>query len=107
MQGTAIPSRALWQMAVGAVLTVGLFINHFMITMEKKRVLWRIKINQIIVIALILFRCCQVIMNVVSRGFTPLMIEVTVGMLAIIPTLNVVVCIESRTDAYVPNNDRQ
>ena len=29
-----------------------------------------------------------------------IIIEVTVGMLAIIPTLNVVVCIECRNDGY-------
>lgn len=28
----SVPSRALWQMIVGAVLTVVLFFNHFMIT---------------------------------------------------------------------------
>lgn len=30
MLETTIPSRSLWQMIVGAVLTVGLFINHFL-----------------------------------------------------------------------------
>ena len=30
------------------------------------------------------------------------MIEITVGLLAIVPTLNVVACIESRTGVYIP-----
>ena len=30
------------------------------------------------------------------------MAEITIGLLAIIPTLNVIVCVESRTDAYIP-----
>ena len=47
---TTIPSRSLWQMLFGAVLTVGLFINHFMITRKKTRKLWRIQINQGIVL---------------------------------------------------------
>ena len=47
---TTIPIRSLWQMLFGAVLTVGLFINHFMITRKKTRKLWRIQINQGIVL---------------------------------------------------------
>lgn len=104
MLDTMIPSRSLWQMIVGAVLTVGLFINHFMITRKKTRKLWRIEVNQGIVFFLLLFRTYQVIENIASRGFTTLMIEITVGLLAIIPTLNVIACIESRTDSYVPEN---
>ncbi|MBR1431842.1 hypothetical protein [Ruminococcus sp.] len=102
MLDTTVPSRALWQMIVGAVLTVGLFINHFMITRKKTRKLWRIEINQCIVLLLLLFRTYQVIENIVSRGFTTLMAEITVGLLAIVPTLNVIACIESRTDTYIP-----
>ena len=99
---TTIPSRSLWQMLFGAVLTVGLFINHFMITRKKTRKLWRIQINQGIVFFLLLFRLFQVIENIASRGFTPLMVEISVGLLAIVPTLNVVACIESRTGVYIP-----
>lgn len=102
MLETTIPSRSLWQMIVGAVLTVGLFINHFLITRKKTRKLWRIEVNQCIVFILLLFRTYQVIENIASRGFTPLMIEITVGLLAIVPTLNVIACIESRTDSFVP-----
>ena len=104
MLDTMIPSRSLWQMIVGAVLTVGLFINHFMITRKRSRKLWRIEVNQGIVFFLLLFRTYQVIENIASRGFTPLMIEITVGLLAIVPTLNVIACIESRTESYVPEN---
>ena len=53
MLDTTVPSRTLWQMVVGAVLTVGLFINHFMITRKKTRTLWRIQINQGIVFFLL------------------------------------------------------
>ena len=94
----------IWQMIVGAVLTVSLFINHFMITRKRSRKLWRIEVNQGIVFFLLLFRTYQVIENIASRGFTPLMIEITVGLLAIVPTLNVIACIESRTESYVPEN---
>ena len=94
----------IWQMIVGAVLTVSLFINHFMITRKRSRKLWRIEVNQGIVFFLLLFRTYQVIENIASRGFTPLMIEITVGLLANVPTLNVIACIESRTESYVPEN---
>ena len=30
------------------------------------------------------------------------MVEITVGLLAIVPTLNVIACIELRTDTYIP-----
>lgn len=73
-----------------------------MITRKKTRKRWRIGINQGTVFFLMLFRLYQVIENIVSRGFTPLMVEITAGLLAIVPTLNVVACIESRTDAYRP-----
>ena len=104
MLDTTVPSRTLWQMIVGAVLTVSLFINHFMITRKRSRKFWRIEVNQGIVFFLLLFRTYQVIENIASRGFTPLMIEITVGLLAIVPTLNVIACIESRTESYVPEN---
>jgi hypothetical protein len=102
MLETSVPSRSLWQMVIGAVVTVGLFINHFMITRKKTRRLWRIQINQGIVVFLLLFRIFQVIENIAARGFTQLMIEITVGLLAIVPTVNVIACIESRTEAYMP-----
>jgi len=104
MLDTTVPSRTLWQMIVGAVFTVGLFINHFMIVRKKTRTLWRIQINQGIVFFLLLFRTWQVIENIAARGFTPLMIEITAGLLAIVPTLNVIACIESRTGSYVPES---
>ena len=102
MLDTSVPSRALWQLILGAVLMIGLFINHFMITRKKTRTLWRIQVNQGIVFFLLIFRTYQVIENIASRGFTPLMIEITAGLLAIVPTLNVIACIESRSGAYVP-----
>lgn len=97
---TEIPSRALWQMIIGSVLTLGLFLNHFMIVHKKRKTMWRIKNNQILIMLLLLLRTYQVLVNIISRGFTPLMIEVTVGLLAIIPTLDAIVCIETKTDAY-------
>ena len=75
-----------------------------MITRKKTRTIWRIEVNQCIVFFLLLFRTYQVIENIASRGFTPLMIEITVGLLAIVPTLNVIACIESRSDSYVAVN---
>ena len=74
-----------------------------------------VTISAALIVFLVVTQCTSIfseyrkifLIGVCKLMFTPLMIEVTVGMLAIIPTLNVVVCIESRTDAYVPNNDRQ
>ncbi|WP_139165160.1 MULTISPECIES: hypothetical protein [unclassified Butyrivibrio] len=57
-------------------------------------------ISQILLGILILFRCYQIILNILSTGFSILMLEVTVGMLAIIPTLNVIICTECRGDGY-------
>ena len=99
MLETAIPSRTLWQMIAGSVLTFGLFLNHFMIVRKKTKNMWRIKNNHIIILLLAL-RTYQVIANIAARGFTALMIELTVGLLAIIPTLNAIVCIESKTGTY-------
>ncbi len=40
-------------------------------------------------------------LNLVSGDFSQVMIRSTVGMLAIIPMLNAVICIECRGDAYI------
>ena len=100
MLSVPIPSRSLWQLIVGFVLTVGIFINHFMISHSKYHTPWRIKINQIMVLLLLILRCFQIILNIISGGFSTIVIEVTIGMLAIIPTMNVIVCIECRGDGY-------
>ena len=50
---------------------------------------------------LMALRCYQIILNIAGSGLSLLVIEVTVGMLAIIPTLNTVVCIECRDDGYL------
>ena len=95
-----IPSRALWQMILGMALTVALFVNHFLISHSGYKNGTLNGMNQVIVIALLAFRCYQIILNVAGSDLSLLVIEVTVGMLAIIPTLNVVVCIECRGDGY-------
>lgn len=100
MLAADIPSRALWQMLLGLVLTVALFVNHFLISHSRYQSIRRIYINQLIVLVLLIFRCYQIVLNAVSGGISPIIIEVTVGLLAIIPTLNVVVCIECRGDGY-------
>ena len=99
---TAIPSRSLWQLVCGAILTIGLFVNHFMISRDDRRTLWRIQINQILIMVLLLFRVFQILMNIAFSGFSVLLIEVSVGMLAIVPTMNVIACIESQTESYTP-----
>ncbi|MCR5106200.1 MAG: hypothetical protein K6B68_17355 [Eubacterium sp.] len=99
-----IPSRSLWQVILGAALTMVLFINHFLISREKTRTMWRIKVNQIIIMLIIILRTYQVIINILAGGFTPLVIEITVGLLAIIPTLDAIASIEAKTDAYVAKN---
>lgn len=99
-----IPSRSFWQVILGAALTMVLFINHFLISREKTRTMWRIKVNQIIIMLIIILRTYQVIINILAGGFTPLVIEITVGLLAIIPTLDAIASIEAKTDAYVAKN---
>ena len=95
-----IPSRSLWQVIVSLVLIVALFLNHFLLANSHYHNNRRIFINQLIVMALLLLRCYQIIINIVGGGLSTIVIEVTVGLLAIIPTLNVVVCIECRNDGY-------
>lgn len=104
MLNSDIPSRSLWQMILGAALTIALFINHFLISREKTKTTWRIKANQIIIIMILVLRTYQIILNVLAGGFSPLVIEITVGLLAIIPTLDSVASIEAKTDAYVAKN---
>ena len=96
----SIPSRALWQMLVGFAVTVAIFINHFIISHSKYQNLRQIKISQLLILFLLVFRCFQIILNIFSGGITTMVIEVTVGMLAIIPTLDVLVCVECRGDGY-------
>lgn len=95
-----IPSRALWQMILGFLLTFALFMNHFLISHSCYHDNKRIYINQLIVVALLILRCYQIILNVAGSGISTIIIEVTIGMLAIIPTLMVIVCIECRGDGY-------
>jgi len=95
-----IPSRALWQLILGMVLTVSLFVNHFLISHSRYHNSRRIRINQWIIVALMILRCYQILLNVAGGGRSFLILEITIGMLAIIPTLNVVVCIECRGDGY-------
>lgn len=64
--------------------------------------MWRVQNNQILILVLMLFRVYQILANIIGgSGDVRFLVEITVGLLAIIPTLNVVVCIESRTDAYI------
>ena len=96
----SIPSRALWQMLVGFAVTVAIFMNHFIISHSKYRNLRQIKISQLLILFLLVFRCFQIILNIFSGGMTTMVIEVTIGMLAIIPTLDVLVCVECRGGGY-------
>jgi hypothetical protein len=100
MLETPVPSRNLWQMIFGLVVMVSIFVNHFLISHSRFHNKRRVIIGQLLFVVLILFRCYQIISNFIAGGFTPIMIEVTVGMLAIIPTLNVIICIECRGDGY-------
>ena len=95
-----IPSRAMWQVIVSLVLIAALFLNHFMLANSQYHNNRRVYINQLIVMALLLLRCYQIIVNIAGGGVSIILFEVTVGLLAIIPTLNVVVCIECRNDGY-------
>ena len=95
-----IPSRTVWQLVFGLVIMMAIFINHFLISHSEYRNTRRIYISQILLLILILFRCYQIILNIISGEFNIFMIEVTVGMLAIIPTMNVIICTECRGDGY-------
>ncbi len=90
-----------WQLAASFLLALALFINHFLITNTNYRNSRRIAINQILILAILILRCYQIIINFVSGDFSQVMIRSTVGMLAIIPMLNAVICIECRGDAYI------
>ena len=95
------PSRVTWQLAVSFFLALALFINHFLITSTNYRTSRRIVINQVLILAILVLRCYQIIINFVSGDFSQVMIRSTAGMLAIIPMLNAVICIECRGDAYI------
>jgi len=74
-----------------------------MLTSGKRRTLWRIQINQIVIVVILLLRVYQVLANIIGRAGvadTLFLIEITVGLIAIIPTLNVIVCTECRTGSY-------
>ena len=53
-------------MIIGSVLTLGLFINHFMIIRNKTKTMWRIKINQIIIVMLIIVHMWRVMANIIE-----------------------------------------
>lgn len=95
-----IPSRSLWQLIVGVVITLCIFINHFLLAHSNYHNMRRIMINQILLAILLLFRCYQIISNIVYGQFGFAMLELTIGLLAIIPTLNVIICAECRSDGY-------
>ena len=95
-----IPSRSLWQVILSLVLITALFVSHYLLANTRYRNTRRIYINQLLVMALLILRCYQIIANFAGGSVSAIMIEVTVGLLAIIPTLNVVVCIECRSDEY-------
>lgn len=95
-----IPSRDMWQVITSLVLIFFLFINHFLLSHSEYHITRRVYLNQLIVMVLLLLRCYQIIANLVGGELSTLVIEIEVGLLAIIPTLNVVVCIECRNDGY-------
>ncbi len=95
------PSRITWQLAISFFLALALFINHFLITSTNYRTSRRIIINQVLILATPVLRCYQIIINLVSGDFSQVMIRSTVGMLAIIPMLNAIICIECRGDSYI------
>ena len=49
-------------------------------------------------------RIYKIIMNILAGGFIPLVTEITVKVLAIIPTLDAIASIEAKTDAYAGKN---
>lgn len=94
-----IPSRNLWQLVVGLILTMTLFVNHCVLTSDRRRSERRILFNHLLVLLLV-FRIYQILLNFTAPGMTLLVLEVSVGMLALIPTLEVIVCIEYREGHY-------
>ncbi len=57
-------------------------------------------LNQAFCVLIILLRAMQVVLNAFGPEHSGLSVRSTVGILAIIPTLNVILCIESRGDSY-------
>ena len=96
----SVRNRSSWQLIVSFILAMALFINHFLIAHSKYRNTRRIWVNQIIVILILLLRILQILLNLFGAEHTLLSARSTVGILAIIPTLNVIVCIESRGKGY-------
>ena len=96
-----IPSRSLWQIVISLIFITALFINHFLLANSRYRNAVMVYINQLLVMALLLLRCYQIAINIINGGFSSIVIEVTIGLIAIIPTLNVIVCIECREGGYV------
>ena len=93
---SAVPSRASWQLAVSFVLALGLFLNHFMLTNSKYNNRKRIALNQIDLLLILILRCYQILINFSGGNFSMTMIKSTVGMLAIIPMMNAIICMECR-----------
>lgn len=91
-----VPSLASWQLIISFVLALGLFINHFMLSNSRYNNRKRIALNQIDLLLILLLRCYQLIINFTGGHYSMAMIRATVGMLAIIPMMNAVICVECR-----------
>lgn len=91
-----LPSRVVWQIVFVAALTLLLFINHFILSLFRPPLLWMIALNQLIVLFLLGFRLYQITLNIAHGGFSLTVFRLMLGLLGLIPALNVVVCIEWR-----------
>ncbi len=91
-----LPSRVIWQIVFVAALTLLLFINHFILSLFRPPLLWMIALNQLIVLFLLGFRLYQISLNIAHGGFSLTVFRLMLGLLGLIPALNVVVCIEWR-----------
>ena len=91
-----LPSRVVWQIVFVAALTLLLFINHFILSLFRPPLLWMIALNQLIVLFLLGFRLYQISLNIAHGGFSLTVFRLMIGLLGLIPALNVVVCIEWR-----------
>ena len=100
MLNAGLPSQSDWMLIFGCILSLCLFLTHFLLVNPKYHNMRRIMTNQIIIIVLLLFRLIQGLMNLFGPGLSFESFRATVGLFAIIPTLNVIVCAENMGESY-------
>lgn len=95
-----IPSRSRWGLILNIIMVSILFINHFMLTMSSRKKLWRVQVNQAILLFFFVFTIYKIAVNLATGQFSTLMVEILIGISAMLPTLCAIVCVEYRSGTY-------